>query len=175
MSLFDWFKGKQEPVPARPATRASDLAPGTQIHYEPGLVERFKGHHAALVDLTVRIRASVKAGDFAAAARYVHKFKLLLNEHLLEENLRLYTYLTHCLVNNEEGSALMAEMRREMGGIGRAVAQFIRHHEEHGIDATNATKFLADFEKMVLILADRIEREERSLYTMYLPPAEIRG
>lgn len=147
-------------------------APGTQIHYDAGLIKRFSGHHGVLVDLVGKVRACAVAGDYPRTAIYIRKFKLMLNEHLLEENLRLYTYLSHCLKEDAEGNELMQDMRKEMAGIGRAVTQFIRHYEEFGVDARNAAKFVEELDGIIAALADRIEREERSLYTLYMPPAQ---
>ena len=148
-------------------------APGTQLRYDAGLITRFHGHHGILVDLISKVRSSALEGKYDQNIKYIRKFKLMLNEHLLEENLRLYTYLSHCLKDDMEGNDLMQEMRKEMGGIGRAVTHFIRHYEEFGVDARNVDKFVAELDGITAALADRIAREERSLYTLYMPPAAI--
>ncbi|MEO7066366.1 MAG: hemerythrin domain-containing protein [Rhodanobacter sp.] len=156
-----------------PNPKAVLAAPGTQLHYNAGLIPRFLGHHGVLVDLISKVRSSAIAGDYVHNAKYIRKFKLMLNEHLLEENLLLYTYLGHCLKDDTEGNELMQEMRKEMGTIGRAVTQFIRHYEEFGVDARNVNKFTEELDGITSALGDRIAREERSLYTLYMPPADI--
>lgn len=156
---------------AAPPTRSP--APGTQIRYDSDLISRFHGHHGILVKLVGEVRSSALSGDFEKNKRFIRKFKLMLNEHLLEENLRLYTYLSHCLREDPDGSELMQDMRKEMGGIGREVTLFIRHYEEFGVDARNAEKFVEELDRIIAALADRIAREERSLYTLYMPPEAI--
>lgn len=151
------------------------VAPGTEIHYDDKLIGHFLGHHRALVDLIIKIRDSAQASRFEETGKYVNKFRLLLNEHLLEENLRLYTYLSYCLKGDPEGAELMRDMRREMGDIGRRVASFIKHHSEFGINEENKAKFLNELKQIVEALNDRLAREERSLYTMYLPPQTIQA
>lgn len=167
------FGRTTEAHPSPSIVAVAQYAPGTEISYDADLVAHFKGHHGALVALAGKARASAEAGDFAHVATYIRKFKLLLNEHLLEENLRLYTYLTYCLKGNDEGSESMAAMRGEMGDIGRGVSRFLRHYEEHGVDERNVAKFMTEFDQIVATLGDRIEREERSLYTMYMPPSHL--
>lgn len=175
---FSLFGGKKpdssnETRTAQEAHAAQEVAPGTQLHFDPNLIKRFKGHHAVLVDLVGKIRSNAATGDYPQTTKFIQKFKMLLNEHLLEENIRLYTYLTYCLKENPEGDELMREMRTEMGAIGRTVTRFISHYLEHGVDARNRDKFVAELDNITAALADRIEREERSLYTMYLPPSMI--
>lgn len=172
-SLASLFAGKHSDTAEHDQAVDAETAPGTRIHYDAGLVGRFEGHHAVLVDLVGKVRSHAVAGDYVQTARYVRKFKLMLNEHLLEENLRLYTYLSYCLKHDPEGSELMLDMRKEMGEIGRKVTRFIRHYEEHGVDSRNAAKFIEELDGITEALADRIAREERSLYTLYLPPSQI--
>lgn len=168
------FFGRKDPVSndtTKPAQQ--QVAPGTQLRYDVGLIDHFISHHRALVDLITKIKSSVQTSRFDDTTKFVHKFKLLLNEHLLEENLRLYTYLSHCLKGDPEGSELMHEMRQEMGDIGRKVSSFIKHYSEFGVDGQNAAKFLTELDQITSVLGDRVAREERSLYTMYLPPQDI--
>lgn len=61
-------------------------------------------------------------------------------------------------------------MKREMGQIGRVVRDFIRHYREHGVNDDNIVKFTGELEGIGETLTDRIEREETSLYTLYMPP-----
>lgn len=156
-------------------THERESAPGTQIHYDNNLVSHFLDHHRVLVDLIGKIKESAEASKFDDAAKYVNKFRMLLNEHLLEENLRLYTYLSYCLKGDIEGTELMRDMRSEMGEIGRKVSRFIKHYTEFGINEENRSKFLKELAQMTAVLGDRIGREERSLYTMYLPPQELQA
>ena len=151
------------------------VLPGTEIHHDDKLIGHVLGHHRALVDLITKIRDSAQAARFEETGKYVNKFRLLLNEHLLEENLWLYTYLSYCLKGDPEGAELMREMRREMGGIGRKVAGFIKHHCEFGSNEENQAKFLNDRKQIVEALNDRLAGEKRPQYTMYLPPRAIQA
>ena len=173
ISLGSLFGGRDTDSDNKRQAAGLEKAPGTEIHYDANLIKRFTGHHAVLVDLITKVRSSAEAGNYQDTTKYVRKFKLMLNEHLLEENLRLYTYLSYCLKQDPEGSELMLDMRKEMGDIGRTVSRFIRHYEEHGVEARNADKFIEELDGITKALADRIEREERSLYTLYMPPSQI--
>lgn len=174
MKLFGWLKKDNKPK-QNEVKQDQQMAPGTQISHDAKLIEHFKKHHRALESLITQIKTTTEAGEFESAQKHLRKFKILLNEHLLEENLRLYTYLSYCLKNDTEGAELMDEMRREMSAIGRKVARFIKHYSEFGINAQNAPTFLSQLAQVTAVLGDRIEREERSLYSLYLPPHVIQN
>lgn len=147
-------------------------APGTKLSYDPELIPRFKGHHVTLIKLFGELRESAQTDDYGRIPERLNTFRRVLETHLLEENLRLYTYLTKCLYNDTQNAELVQNMKREMEGIGRQVNQFIRHYADFGVDARNIRKFKADLKAIGTALTDRIEREEKSLYSLYLPPGD---
>lgn len=164
-------------TPAPPATAtaaattaaAPQMAPGTEIRYDANLVPHFVTTHQQLAQLVTSLRASVVAGRYHEATQLLRQFKVGIFQHFLEENVRFYTYLTYCLKNDPEGSEIMADMRQEMGQIGRAVTRFVKAYAT-GIDAGNASTFLPQLDGVIATLSDRIQREETSLYTLYQPP-----
>lgn len=174
MKLFSFLLGNSKMSFRSPAPVA-EMAPGTEISYDPNLVAHFTAHHRQLVSQVGKLRAAASSGNYDEAAQALRKFRTLLYEHLLEENVRLYTYLSYCLQDTGEGHELMTDMRREMGDIGRAVTRFIKAYTDIGINAGNVAVFVQQLDDITVALADRIEREERSLYTLYLPPSQIRA
>ncbi len=151
----------------------SEVAPGTEIRYDPKLIERFSGQHVELVNEIQLVKKFLVAKNYPATIESLRSFKVMLQQHLLEENLRFYTYLTHCLINDSEGRELMNDMRIEMGEIGRLLTRFIKHYLEFGINDLNAETFDSELTGIIHALADRIDREEKSLYTLYMPPSAI--
>jgi hypothetical protein len=129
-----------------------------------------RSHHNGLLGLSTKARETAQASKFDETKKCVHKFKLLLNEHLLEKNLRLYTYLTCCLKANPEGLELTRDTRRETSGVSRKATLFITHYIDAGINAENRAAFLEELAQIKEMLSDSFAREERSLYTMYQPP-----
>jgi hypothetical protein len=123
-----------------------------------------------LLKLFGQIKQSAEVRNYPRTLETISAFKNVLQQHLLEENIRFYTYLRVCLKNDAENARLMHAMKSEMEGIGRVVTQFIWHYLQFGIDDTNIKKFLTDLQGIGAALEDRIQREEASLYTLYLPP-----
>src|SRR5262245_48670048 len=81
------------------AQEPPQYAPGTKISFDPQLITRFKGHHASLLKLFGQIKQSAEAGNYPRTLETISAFKNVLQQHLLEENIRFYTYLRVCLKN----------------------------------------------------------------------------
>lgn len=146
------------------------VAPGTQLHYDSRLIGRLRQHHNALLDLATRVGETAQAGKFDETRKCVHKFRSLLNEHLLEKNLRLYTYLSCCLKADPAGLELTRDVRRETNGIARKVTAFVAQCTEGGLDEENRVALLEELAQLKGVLSDSFAREERFLYPMYQPP-----
>lgn len=172
MKLFGFELGGN--VSRREASApAQQFAPNTEISYDAKLIPHFTAHHRELVVIIGSAREAAVAGRYSDLATHLQSFKSRLREHLLEENVRLYSYLSHCLQGDVEGRELMGDMRSEMGDTGRRVMRFLKQHIEFGVTAENVAKFIGDLDNITTALADRIKREERSLYTLYRAPGEF--
>lgn len=146
------------------------VAPGTQLHYDSRLTERLRGHATALLELLARSGSAARSAKFDEAGKCLQGFRRMFNEHLLDKNLRLYTYLGCCLKADQENLETLREMRRETGEISRQAMRFLGHCDERGIDEDNLKSFLDELAQIEDLLSHRFKREERSLYPMYQPP-----
>lgn len=147
------------------------FAPNTEIPYSADLIQRFKGHHASLVKTFGSIRSFAAANDFAGAGKSLATFRQILMAHLLEENVKLYTYLGKCLAHDKDNRALMISMKSDMDKIGGAVMRFLNGYIESGVTPKTKIGFIQELDKIGSVLTQRIENEESMLYTMYLPPS----
>lgn len=159
-----------ESAAATPLTTVH-YAPGTEIGYHPDLVPRFQKTHQALQKLYASIKAQTEDDEFVDAQKSLDAFRKALTGHLLEENVKLYTYLARCLASDPASKGLMGSMKSEMGRIGTTVMAFIEEYTQSGITPFNKRQFLSGWDGIGAVLTDRIEREETSLYTMYMPPS----
>lgn len=162
----------EQSAPAeRPVTFVSTaVAPGTEIRYHPDLITRLQGHHIALLKLFGAVKTHAMNDEFADALKSMQSFRQALTTHLLEENVKLYTYLAKCLDADPDNRDLMMDMKSEMGKIGTVVMRFLNQYTNSGITPFNKKQFLEKLDEIGPALVDRIEREESSLYTMYMPP-----
>lgn len=158
------------PVPVVPVPRAEEhVAPGTQIHYSPELIDRFKSDHQHLLGLFGAIKAAASDGDVATAATHLDAFRGALQGHLLTENVRLYVYLEHALAGDAQSHMLMHEFRHEMDEIGKAVVAFLGKYRDLASRPDLASEFGHELDGIGKVLVQRIQREEATLYPLYLP------
>lgn len=152
-------------TPVRPS-----LAPGTQIAYYPDLITRFNGCHVSLRKVFGAIKANAMNNRFADAHKSLQSFRRILTDHLLEENIKLYAYLARCMVHDPDNMSLVRDMKAEMAQIGTTVMRFLNSYTKAGITPFNKIQFLRELDDVGAVLVDRMEREEQTLYTIYMPP-----
>lgn len=155
------------PPPTPAATGA--VAPGTAIHYHPELIGKLKQDHQALLALFGSIQAAFAAGRLQEVVGHLDAFRTGIQSHLLIENVRLYIYLEHQLAGDEASHQLIHDFRHEMDGIGKAVVGFLAKYKDLSVDTNLVASFGRDLEAVGKVLVDRIQREEATLYPLYLP------
>jgi hypothetical protein len=170
MSLLRKLFGHSASQPAvaiATAKPAKDTAPGTRIRYHPELVRQLTAEHQALLQTFGSIRAATIQGHLEDATERLEQFRVQLQSHLLTENVRLYIYLEHELAQDPSSYALIHEFRREMDGIGKALASFVRKYQKLAGQPELSAPFLEELIRMGNVLMARIEREESTLYPLY--------
>lgn len=172
--MFGFFRKKQTAEPAVPVQSAAvqpqyQTAPGTEIRFQPDLVPQLKADHQSLIGLYLEIKTAFESGNYEEVSKKLGHFRSGLQAHLLTENVRLYIYLSHSLANDEINSELIHEFRREMDGIARVAVNFLKKYDAIGVDKELANAFAKDFATIGQVLTERIEKEERVLYPLYLP------
>lgn len=180
MFLFDILFGKKNaapavssPPPAAPVTPVQRQAgaPGTSIYFDPQLIDALQADHRMLLDIYKSIDAAKSAGDLSAIQTRLDQFRMLIQDHLLKENVRLYVYLERVLKDDPTSHQLMHEFRHEMDGIGRVVVGFLTKYRDIASHPELVDDFTRDFAAIGQALVARIRREESTLYPMYAPPA----
>lgn len=180
--MFDFLFKRKTAAPApvaepvkEPVQVASDVAPGTHLHYDPQLVHELLADHGRLVELFQDVSRLAQQRDSEALTEQLARFGDNLRGHVLKENVRLYVYLRHSLQADEDSLAIMQEFAHEMHQIGRAVSDFLRKYTQvpHWDDSQWAV-FDRDLSAVGKVLTRRIQTEENTLYPLYLPPGDYR-
>jgi len=162
--MFGFLKHKDEGEKGR-----GKAAPGTEIYYDPALVDGLKQDHQRLLALYVQLKEQFERGDFVGLAKAMEEFRWLFQEHLLIEKIRLYIYLEHMLAGDTANLELIRHFKQEMDGIGREVTRFLRKYENLESDPALAAGFRRELDQIGNVLNRRIQAEENQLYAFYLP------
>lgn len=142
---------------------------GFGIAYDPQLVESLKRDHHDLVQLFGAIGEEARKGNYQQVPQMLMAFKVHLEGHLIAENVRFYNYVENSLQGDAESTNLVRSFRREMNAIARGVVDFVKKYQLSAFDQQMRDEFLVDYQTVGGLLAQRIEREETSLYPLYHP------
>ena len=164
--MFNFFKKKNKTTEKN--QQLSHVAPGTQIHYIPDLIENLQEDHKELLTIFGQINTAFEAENYRFVTEKLKIFKMKLTDHLLVENIRLYIYLGHEFTQDEATSDLIKSFRSEMNQISKVVMSFLTKYETIGVDKGLAETFGKDLNNIGSALVERINREEHTLYPLYM-------
>lgn len=174
--MFDkfrkWLGGKPEQTSQALAggiPNAEQRRAGFGIAYDAELVPALKHDHKVLVQLFGQVGDEAERGHFERIPQMLMSFKVHLEGHLIAENVRFYNYVENTMQGDAENTALIRSFRREMNSIARGVVDFVKKYQVQAFDDGLRQEFMADYRTVGGLLAQRIEREETSLYPLYLP------
>lgn len=168
--MFKFFKKQDSNAhKVKSSQQSTHVAPGTQIHYIHDLVENLHGDQKVLLDVFGKIKTAFEAGKYHKVEEHLKTFRHLLTDHLLTENVRLYIYLSHEFAQDEVTSDLVKEFKREMNQIAKVVMAFLTKYETIGVDKGLAESFNKDLNAIGQALVERMQREEHTLYPLYMP------
>ncbi len=157
-------------LPARPAPyRPSANWVSEGVTYDPALLDTLKQEHQELGRLYASLKAAAQESRFQQISRLLFGFKLVLQKHIMLENVRFYVYLEQ---NAEPGSEILrviSELRREMDGIARMVVKFVNTYTVHAPTAGTVDRFIAELDEIGNVLFARVEMEEEHVYPVYQP------
>jgi hypothetical protein len=148
-------------------------APGTRITYNSHLIPRLQADHRKLLLLFTSIRSACTIDDMVEVMTCLREFKSNIQTHLITEQVQLYVYLQHTLASDQLSYALIRNMRKEMDVIGKSVLDFLEKYGTPNREGTLEASFLPDLDQLGGVLTERIEREETTLYPLYMPPMEL--
>lgn len=139
------------------------------IQHHSTLVEHLVGDHRLLLDSFGVLKKSAESSDARAFKQALQGFKALLVPHLLEEAMRLYTYMRQEFKTrgNADAYQLVNGYKSEMKGIGDAAVRFIETYSVIDDDAIDFQQVCASLQEIGHLLGDRIRREESELYPLY--------
>ena len=137
------------------------------IAYDAALVPSLKRDHGDLVKLFTEIGNRAADRSYGDIPAMLITFKTHFEGHLIAENVRFYNYVENLMQDDPENLLLIRSFRREMNTIARGVVDFVKKYQINYFDQRTHEAFLADYRVVGGLLAQRIEREEASLYPLY--------
>lgn len=140
----------------------------SRSNYAPELIAGLKVDHAELLRQHAALERMAIEGRYPEIPAAIAELKEKFDGHVLHENLHFYGYIQDKARSLQERE-LIKNFRSEMNPVGHAVVAFVKRYLASGVTSLNSQAFRAELHQVGLLLARRIEREEKELYTLYQP------
>jgi hemerythrin HHE cation binding domain-containing protein len=136
--------------------------------YDPGLVSALCIEHRSLVMMLVKASNAARRQRYEDIREILEQFKTDLRDHLKREGAELLPYLAAHL-KGEDNKDLLKDMRGNTLYIERAVDGFLKHYAQYPVNEKTVLRFEMELSGVIEEFSERLEREEASFYTLYLP------
>lgn len=150
-------------------------APGTAIRYSPTLVAELTAEHREFFALHDALVTALRLGRVEDIPVLLRTFDDLLTTHLLTEQVRLYAYMDAYFSADAHTRGMLREYRTEMERIGQSVRQMVKKYRLLATDRSLLQNIEQDMAELRQVLEERMSREERTLYPLYMPVASPAG
>lgn len=137
------------------------------IKFHPELIAELTADHQKLLAIFAELGKKAEARDAAGFKERLHRFKILLADHLLKEAIRLYIYLRQQFKGDEATHHTITSYKKEMDGIGAVAMRFIEDYGNRPAKDFDFAELQYQLKQIGDVLGDRIYREEHELYTLY--------
>jgi len=136
--------------------------------YDPDLVSALCIEHRSLVMLLVKASNAAQHQRYEDIREILGEFKADLRDHLKREGAELNPYLSAHLKGEDSRDALK-DMRNNSLHIERAVEGLLKHYSQYPVNEKTVLRFEMELSGVIEEFSERLEREESSFYTLYLP------
>lgn len=144
-------------------------APEGGIAYDATLVATLKDDHKELVRIYSAIKAAAAENRYGDLHDLLARFKLTFQTHVAVENVRFYVYVQQHMALDTDTSNFIADVRKEMNSIARAVMRFVDTNMTLPPTPSTVADFNAELEQIGSVLVQRVQLEESRLYSLYQP------
>ena len=172
---FGFLKGLQAPESTEVKPILLSNRASATIAYDAGLIDELKAEHVALFNVFSAIQTAAEVGNLFKLSELLESFRASLQEHLMHENVRFYTYLKQQLKKDEQALESIIQIKREMDDIARTAIRFILIYSDGKLSADQLADFKSELAVIGETLIKRITLEEAKLYPLYCPPRQHRS
>jgi len=127
------------------------------------LVKKWKKEHEQIVTLAHKVIAEYSKNNLDAAKKYLKELNELAVDHIMNEDIEFYRLQKDHKNLHDETERLIEEFVKTFKSTKVALMKFLTKYTRD--DAVLDDEFFDTFNNIVGVLAQRIEFEEKNLYT----------
>ena len=138
------------------------------ISFDPDLISNLQADHELLGEAITEIEEAIPACNYEKIEYImIKRLKPVLVKHLINESVKLYTFLGHAVPKDTEDHKFLITVRQRMYQIGHTVFRFTTKYKDAQVIKNEWDDFVTNFQKIKTILISRISVEEERIYSMY--------
>ena len=133
--------------------------------FDKKLIQQLEKDHKKLLNQVDKIETAYSKNNEKTIKKELKTLKYIIIEHFRKEDIKLYWYLKILHKDNCQTVKEIKYFENSIKDIHVAVIGFLNYYTEQNI-LLNST-FKNEFDKIVHALANRIQTEEKNLYSLY--------
>ena len=136
-----------------------------KLLYDKKLISKFHKDHQKLIEIIKTAHEAIEANNIKKSKKYLIKLRMAILEHFMEEDIKLYWYLTRYYKEDSNKLNTVEMFKSTIKDIQRDVLSFLSKYSKEDVELD--AKFKEKFIAIVKEFGTRIETEESKLYTLY--------
>jgi hypothetical protein len=141
--------------------------PGTQIRFDPQLVETLIAEHHELLAACERLEIACNKERVAQIADQLQAIEDHLRQHRIQEDVKLMIFVEKRYSDNDEMAALLSMFRKERDSMKRQLSEFFAKYALLRECPSLVADLREDVGKAIKLIVGMIEAEEQNFFPLY--------
>lgn len=174
--MFDFveqfFQGRPDPKTAectlQPASLANNVNKKQRITYDDSLIRLLEKEHELLLESFGRtLTDGFESGNFTLLCTQLSEFKVLFQNHVLTENVKLFCYLEQSTGSKSKPMIPVREFRKDINNLSNEVINFCKKFEQPIDVLLSQDSFKNEYQAAGRALIHRVQLVESEMYSLY--------
>jgi hypothetical protein len=144
-------------------------APGTQIRFDPDLVDNLSAEHHALLTACEELEIACAKARVAQVVSRLRALEEQIGRHRVQEDVKLMIFIEKHNAERDGVAALLALIRRERDLVRKQLSETIKKYALPENAKAPAQEISRDVGEVIHLIARLIDREENDLFPLYVP------
>ncbi len=153
-----------------PIAKTSGIVKKPKIAYDDTLIDSLERQHEVLVEnFGTALKTGFESQDFTLLCTQLSEFKVLLQNHIIKENVKLFCYLEQQMKSNSKSLTSMRKFRKEVNYWSNALINFCKKYEQPIDVFFSQDSFKDEYQAVGKALIHRVQLVETGMYARYAP------
>lgn len=141
--------------------------PGTQIRFDPQLVDTLVAEHQDLLAICERLEIACEKERTNQVADRLQALEERIRRHRMQEDIKLMIFVEKRYSDNDQMAMLLSMFRKERDGLKRQLGEFFAKYALLRECPSLVTELREDVGKAIKMIVAMIECEEQNFFPLY--------